>query len=149
MTAAPRLDSDVAPMALDEAVRRFLRRDVFEPATRLAYGPTLGALAGEQGADVDVAAVSTEQLQDLLDDRWGSAAATTFNRHRSALPGFFGWCVKRGWAAGNVAARIEPRKVRRRSDDARRERPIDRGMLPGLWTFPGVTALAAAVADGV
>jgi hypothetical protein len=47
MTAAPRLDSDVAPMALDEAVRRFLRRDVFEPAIRLAYGPTLGALAGE------------------------------------------------------------------------------------------------------
>jgi integrase len=30
--------------------------------------------------------------------------------------------------------------VRRRSEDARRERPIDRGVLPRLWTFPGATA---------
>lgn len=140
MTAAPRPAGAVAPMPLAEAGRRFLRRDAFEPATRTAYGRTLAALAAQLGADADVAAVTTEQLQDLLDDRWGSTAATTYNRHRSALLSFFGWCAERRWAAGNVAALVEPHKVRRRSEDARRERPLDRDLLPRLWTIPGSTA---------
>src|SRR5947209_6521919 len=83
-----------------------------------ASGPTLAALTDGLGAGTDVAAITLEQLETLLDGRWADAAATTYNRHRAALVSFLGWCTKRGWAAGNVAVLVEPHKVRRRSEDA-------------------------------
>src|SRR3954464_4392094 len=87
MTSVPRLHRATGPMTLAEASRRFLRRDAFEPTTRDAYGRTLAALADVLGADAHVAAVTTEQLEDDLLERWADAAATTYNRrarHRCA-----------------------------------------------------------------
>ncbi|MGY1738374.1 tyrosine-type recombinase/integrase [Geodermatophilus sp. SYSU D00684] len=139
MTAVTRLHRAASPATLAEASRRFLRRDAFEPTTRDAYGRTLTALADVVGADTDVAAVTTEQLEDELLARWANAAATTYNRHRAALLSFFGWCLDRGYLAANPAALVEPRKVRKRSEDERRERPISRDLLAELWTLDGVT----------
>jgi integrase len=139
VTAVTRLHRAAGPMTLVEASRRFLRRDAFEPTTRDTYGRTLAALVEVVGADADVAAVTTEQLEDdLFDARWVDIAATTYNRHRAALLSFFGWCIERGWAAANPVALVEPRKPRKRSEQERRERPIDRDLLAELWTLDGV-----------
>ena len=76
MTTVTRLHRAAGPMTLAEASRRFLRRDSFEPTTRDTYGRTLAALVAAVGADADVAAVTTEQLEDdLLDKRWADVAA--------------------------------------------------------------------------
>lgn len=125
-------------MTLADASRRFLRRDAFEPTTRDAYGRTLAALADVVGADTDVAAVTTEQLEDELLERWADAAATTYNRHRAALLSFFGWCVERGYTSADPAALVEARKVRKRTEDERRERPVGRDLLAELWALDGV-----------
>src|SRR3954454_5884563 len=93
MSTVTRLHRAAGSMTLADATRRFLRRDAFEPTTRDAYGRTLTALADVVGSEVDVAAVTTEQLEDDLLERWADAAATTYNRHRSALLSFFGWCA--------------------------------------------------------
>src|SRR4051794_10481234 len=139
MTTVTQLHRAADPMTLDEASRRFLRRDAFEQTTRDTYGRTLATLIDELGADTDVAAVTTEQLEDdLLDKRWAGVAPTTYNRHRAALLSFFGWCIERGWATTNPVALVEARKVRRRSENERRDRPIDRDLLTELWALDGV-----------
>jgi hypothetical protein len=84
--------------------------------------------------------VTTEQLEDLLVACWGEAAAKTFNRRRAAVLSFFASCADRSLTTGNVAAAIQPRKVRRRCEDERRERLIDRDLLAELWAPPGWAA---------
>jgi len=138
MTTVTRLHRAAGPTTLAEASRRFLRRDAFESTTRDAYGRTLAALADVLGADADLAAVTTEQLEDGLLERWSEAAVTTYNRHRAALLSFFGCCVERGYLAANPAALVEARKVRKRTEDERRERPVSRDLLAGLWALDGV-----------
>ncbi len=123
---------------LSEAVARFLRRDAFEPNTRLAYQRTLAVLVEMVGADTPLDQVSVEQVEDLLEERWGSAAATTSNRHRAASGSLFGWAQDRNWVAANPVSLIEPRKVRRRGEDDRRE-PIDPALLVELWRLDGVS----------
>lgn len=118
---------------LESAVARFLRRDAFEATTRSAYGRTLDALVAQVGADALVASVTTEVVEDLMDQRWGHTAATTYNRHRAALLSFFAWAMDRGVCPANPVRLVEPRKVRRTSEDAKRERPIPRAMLEQLW----------------
>lgn len=128
-----------AAPTLAEATRRFLRRDAFEPTTCTAYAATLDLLATQVGPDTPVDRITDRQIEALL-DRWQDKAATTFNRHRAALLSFFGWCEdSRKWIVGNPVALIEPRKVRRRTEDERRERPIDRDLLAYLWALDGVT----------
>ena len=76
MTTVTQLHRVADPMTLAEASRRFLRRDALEQTTRDTYGRTLAALTDAFGADTDVAAVTTEQLEDdLLDKRWADVAA--------------------------------------------------------------------------
>lgn len=70
--------------------------------------------------------------------RWGTCAATTFNRHRAALLSFFAWCTSRGWTAVSPARALEARKVRRRTEDERRQRPLQRDVLDELWMLPGI-----------
>src|SRR3954447_18513462 len=123
---------------LAEATRRFLRRDAFEPTTRTAYAATLDLLADQVGEHTAVDAITDRQVEDLL-DRWQEKAATTYNRHRAALLSFFGWCEDRHWTVANPVALVESRKVRRRTEDERRERPIDRDLLADLWALDGVT----------
>lgn len=139
MTTVTPLRRAAGPTPLAEATRRFLRRDAFEESTRVSYGRTLAALTEVVGAEADVAAVATEQLEDDLFPRWDHVAATTYNRHRAALLSFFGWCAQRGWGpAVNPAALIEPRKLRKRTEAERRERPISRELLAERWTLDGV-----------
>jgi integrase len=122
---------------LIEATTAFCRRDAFEPATAASYRKTLEALLAEVG-NVGVDQINSDQLETLLHGRWGAAAPTTFNRHRAALLSFFGWTVERAWRADNPVSRVEARKLRRRSEALRRERPIPRNQLDELWALDGV-----------
>ncbi|WP_448070817.1 tyrosine-type recombinase/integrase [Georgenia yuyongxinii] len=141
MTATvARLPERTPEMTIADAMARFLRRDAFEATTRAAYAKTLTVLADAVGADTPVAHITTDAVEDLLHTRWGAAAATTFNRHRAAVLSFLGWCTERGWAAHNPARVVEARKVRRRSEDEKRERPIDRGRLDALWALERIPA---------
>jgi site-specific recombinase XerD len=114
MTTVTALRRAAGAMTLADASRRFLRRDAFEPTTRDAYGRTLTALVEAIGANADIAAVSTEQLEDDLLERWAGVAATTYNRHRAALLSFFGWCAERGWTAANPVALVRDDVVQTR-----------------------------------
>jgi integrase len=137
MSVAESVHSPAMP-TLAEATRRFLRRDAFEPTTRTTYATTLHLLAARVGADTPVDRITDRQIEELL-DRWQERAATTSNRHRAALLSLFGWCEDRKWIATNPVSLIEPRKVRRRTEDERRERPIGRDLLADLWALGGVT----------
>lgn len=132
-----RTDEDVPTLA--EAACRFLRRDAFEPSTKKAYERTLTVLTNYFG-DLALYEVTGDELQAFLDHYWAQAAATTFNRHRAALLSFYGWAVSRGWLPSSPAGLTEPRKVRRRTEDERRERPISQDLLADLWKIDGVTA---------
>jgi integrase/recombinase XerC/integrase/recombinase XerD len=125
----------LSEQSLEAAIHKFLRRDAFEPSTRKAYARTLNTFAGVVGSQKLVATVTTENIEDVLESKWGSTAATTYNRHRAALLSFFRWCVDRGWVVVNPVKIVEARKVRRRSEDAKRERPISREMLNQLWAL--------------
>jgi integrase len=131
------LPRTTAAPTLTEATRRFLRRDAFEPSTRSTYSATLDLLADRVGKQTPVDAITNRQVEDLL-DRWQEKAATTYNRHRAAMLSFFGWCAERQWVVTNPVMLTEPRKIRRRTEDARRERPISRDLLPDLWALQGV-----------
>lgn len=122
-----------------EAKARFLRRDRFEPRTRDAYAKTLAALSGYVEDADPVEAITIDRVEDTL-AHWGDAAPTTYNRHRAALLSFGGWCVERGWLIRNPAADTEARKVRRRAEHEKRERPIDRDLLILLWSLDGPSA---------
>lgn len=122
-----------------EARARFLQRDRFEPGTRDAYGKTLAVLTRHIDESDPVSDLTTEHVEDTLAN-WSDRSATTYNRHRAALLSFGGWCVERGWLTVNPAALTEPRKVRRRAEDERRDRPISREHLTALWALDGPTA---------
>ncbi len=51
----------------------------------------------------------------------------------------FGWAQDRNWVAANPVSLVEPRKVRRRGEDDRREQPIDPALLVELWRLDGVS----------
>lgn len=125
-------------VTLDQAADRFLLRDAFERSTRLAYRRTLQILLDEFDGARPVTAITSDDLDDLLTGRWAGAAATTFNRHRAALLSFFGWVQQRGLSPTNPAAATEARKIRRRTEDERRERPLPPVMLEQLWRLPGI-----------
>lgn len=120
------------PLLTAEAAGRFLRRDRFEPTTRAAYAVTLDALAAAVGSDASVEGVSTETIEGLLTNRWGTAAATTYNRHRAALGSFWRFAVERGWAHRNVVA-CESRACRR---NRRVARAASHASVPRAWTGP-------------
>lgn len=105
ITRLPATSGMLVPM-LTQARDRFLRLDRFAATTAGDYRKTLDVLLAALG-DVTVDRVSGEQLQDLLDNKWGTdtaATARTYNRHRAALGSFFGWAVKRGWRLDNPIA---------------------------------------------
>lgn len=117
---------------LADTVPRFLRRD-FAPTTRVAYGKTLAVLIEQLGADTPLARISTEVLEDVLAATWGHTSSKTYNRHLAAISSFFTWAVERGTVTHNPARIIESRKVRKLTEDAKRDRPISVALLAELW----------------
>ena len=124
-------------VGLREATGRFTGRGRFEPATVAAYRETLDALWGHLG-EIPVDAITTAQIEEFLQSRWGAAAPATFNRHRAGLVAFFTYTVRQGWRADNPTRLVEARKARRRSATARASRAISRDDLARLFALDGV-----------
>jgi site-specific recombinase XerC len=108
------------------AVDRYLD-SVQTKTTRASYAETLArltALAGTRPA----AALTPEDYAAVM-NRWNTAAATTWNRHLSALTSFTTWAGRQEILATNPGRRLERRKAARRGD-----RSIPRARLDKLFT---------------
>lgn len=114
---------------LGEAARDFLARDDLDAGTVRSYGQTLRRLCRTLGSQMPLAAVTADHVTRVFATAWGSAAAATWNRHRSALRSFSAWTGFHQLGEG-LARRAEVRVP----DD-----PIDPAQLEALWTSSEVS----------
>jgi site-specific recombinase XerD len=103
---------------LGEETRRYLaaKRKRQAPNTQDAYESTLHKFcvhfADLQLKDFEPP-IGTERIEEFLDLYWGSAKATTYNRHLSTLKGFFDFALERERIRSDPTRRIERAKAKR------------------------------------
>lgn len=127
-------------------VEEWLCRDDYTPQTVINYrdtfnrfytwlGGTFGLAVEQQTVDVFTADVLTRFLQE----QWGvdtSASPATYTRHRACLQAFGSWLTVTGHVSGvNPASQTPTRKLRRRTEQVRQERPIPLMLLERLFTL--------------
>ena len=66
--------------------------------------------------------LTAEQTAAVFTAAWDSAAARTWNRHRSTLRSFTAWAATHGWITADLAALLEYRPPTR--DRTRASEPI-------------------------
>ena len=87
----------------------FVHRDL-APNSRRAYRAALEPLVGAVGADQPLAALTPAAVAGVFTDRWGGAAAATWNTRRAAVRAFVSWCETR-WPLGtDPLAGVGPRR---------------------------------------
>ncbi|MEU8773603.1 RNA polymerase sigma factor [Streptomyces sp. NPDC048606] len=89
---------------LAQAAQDFLGRDDLDAATLHSYGQTLRRLCLALGGQLPLAALTADQVSRTFTTAWGGAAASTWNRHRSAVRSFGTWA-----SLGDLAAGLERR----------------------------------------
>ncbi|WP_425559997.1 tyrosine-type recombinase/integrase [Microbispora corallina] len=132
-------------VTLAAAVRAFLDRPVLNEETVRSYGQTMTRLRRHLGDDVILTEVTADEIGAAFVAAWGTAAAATWNRHRAAVRSFAAWAAgpERGWAADDLAARLdrrpEPRGRTRPMGRRQVEALLERGEVPlrerTLWTL--------------
>ncbi|GAA0251646.1 RNA polymerase sigma factor [Cryptosporangium japonicum] len=108
---------------LGAAADRFLARGELTAATRRSYRQTLHRLRRALGDHVPVDALRADTVAGVFALAWGTAAATTWNRHRAAVRSFGEWA-----GLGDLAAGLERRPP---DPPATAPAPLD---LDALWT---------------
>ncbi|MEU4411306.1 tyrosine-type recombinase/integrase [Streptosporangium sp. NPDC023963] len=108
------------------AIDRYLD-SVQTATTRASYAETLARLTALAG-DRPAGALAPDDYTAVM-ERWGGAAAATWNRHLSALTSFTTWAGRQEILTTNPARRLERRKSARRGD-----RSIPRARLDKLFT---------------
>ncbi|MEV6396655.1 DUF6596 domain-containing protein [Streptomyces sp. NPDC051907] len=125
-----RADELAAPgpsgLVLGQAAHDFLTRDDLDAATSRSYGQTLGRLCRTLGDQLPLASLTADQVTRVFATAWGEAAASTWNRHRSAVRSFGAWA-----SLGDLAAGLD-----RRAETRPRARPLDPAQLDALWRLP-------------
>ncbi|AWZ04333.1 MULTISPECIES: RNA polymerase sigma factor [unclassified Streptomyces] len=111
---------------LGESARTFLARGDLDAATVRSYGQTLRRLRLALGDQLPLASLTAGQVTRVFGAAWGGAAATTWNRHRSAVRSF---CARAG--LDDLAAGLE-----RRAETRPRARPLDPAEIEALWSDP-------------
>ncbi|WP_240506560.1 sigma-70 family RNA polymerase sigma factor [Thermoactinospora rubra] len=101
-------DGPAGGATLGEAVRGFLGRDDLDPQTIRSYGQTLRRLCRGLGEELPLGEVTAERVSRVFAAAWGTAAARTWNRHRSAVRSFGAWA-----GLGDLAAGLERRAAAR------------------------------------
>jgi len=76
---------------LSQAAQDFLGREDLNAGTIQSYGQTLRRLSLTLGGSLPLAALTPDQVARAFTMAWGSAAARTWNRHRSAIRSFSAW----------------------------------------------------------
>jgi integrase len=121
----------LAPGAtLGEAATAFLGRRDLDPDTLRSYAQTMTRLRRELGDATPVSALTAQVVAAAASAAWLSAAARTWNRHRSAIRSFTAWAASpgRGWVTADLAALLE-----RRPETADRTRALPRPEIEALW----------------
>jgi RNA polymerase sigma factor (sigma-70 family) len=98
-----RIAEMAAPAAsgtLGVAVAAFLARDDLDRATVRSYGQTFTRLRRALGDSLPLDELTADRVAAVCTTAWGSAAAKTWNRHRSTLRSFADWSSLPGIAAG-------------------------------------------------
>ncbi|WP_301328521.1 site-specific integrase [Goodfellowiella coeruleoviolacea] len=110
---------------LGQAAQDFLARDGLDPATARSYRQTLRRLCLALGEQTPLAALTADQVARVFATAWGTAAATTWNRHRSAVRSFTAWAE----LDVDLAAGLD-----RRAETRPRAHPIDPAVLDQLFS---------------
>ena len=82
--AEPVLLPDRVP-SLGRAVEQFLAAKPLSANARRSYAYCLGAVVSDLGAGTALADVTPERLRGVLEQRWGNAAAATWNSRLAAV----------------------------------------------------------------
>ena len=117
-----------AGVRLAEAAEQFLVRPQLDRDTARSYAQTLSRLRRELGDQADLVGLTPEQVLTVFTAAWQTAAARTWNRHRSALRSFAAWASSHGWVTADLGALLE-----RRRETQDHTRAIDRHKLQRLW----------------
>jgi len=83
-------------VALADAAEEFLA--ALAPATARSYGQTLTRLRRSLGGRTSLDSLTPEKVAQVFETAWGTAAAKTWNRHRSAIRSFAEWASLDGLA---------------------------------------------------
>jgi RNA polymerase sigma factor (sigma-70 family) len=86
-------------LTLGQAAQGFLRRDDLDGETVRSYGQTLHRLCLSLGENLPLAALTPKEVARAFTVAWGTAAARTWNRHRSAVRSFSTWAALDDMAA--------------------------------------------------
>lgn len=113
---------------LGRAAEAFLGRADLDAATVRSYGQTLRRLRLDLGEDTPLSGLTSEEVARVVSAAWGTAAARTWNRHRSALRSFGAWAGLDGLAAG----------LERRAEPLPRGSALGPVQLDALWSDPEV-----------
>jgi integrase len=101
-------------VTVDSAVESYLSSpQCANENTNRAYRNVLDRLAGWLGGHRPLTEIGEEELTTAIRGLWGSAAAATWNRNRSAVAGWLTWCR----ALGQDAPAL-PDEVERRPDES-------------------------------
>ncbi|WP_405869862.1 sigma-70 family RNA polymerase sigma factor [Streptomyces zaomyceticus] len=111
---------------LAQAARDFLGRDDLDAATLRSYGQTLRRLCLALGGQMPLAALTADAVAQAFATAWGGAAASTWNRHRSAVRSFAAWA-----SLDDLAAGLERRAG---SLPGSRSRALAGAQLDALWS---------------
>ncbi|WP_406079623.1 sigma-70 family RNA polymerase sigma factor [Streptomyces zaomyceticus] len=111
---------------LAQAARDFLGRDDLDAATLRSYGQTLRRLCLALGGQMPLAALTADAVAQAFATAWGGAAASTWNRHRSAVRSFAAWA-----SLDDLAAGLERRAGSRPGS---RSRALAGAQLDALWS---------------
>ena len=114
---------------LGRAVEQFLAAKPLSANGRRSYAHTLGTVVGDLGADLPLAEFTSERVRQVLEDRWGNAAAATWNNRVTAVGSFRRWAQAQGWITVDPLAGIQ-RRPQVQDDTA----PIRYEQLHTLWT---------------
>ncbi|MGY0231915.1 site-specific integrase [Longispora urticae] len=117
-----------AGSTLAAAARDFLARDDLDPATLRSYTQTLRRLRLALGDSVPLADLTAADVARACATAWGSAAARTWNRHRSTVRSFGAWAGTDTLADG----------LERRAESRPPTPPADPDRLAALWTRPDI-----------
>lgn len=78
-------------LTLGQAAENFLRREDLDAETIRSYRQTLQRMCLTLGDNMPLSALTPAQVNRAFGIAWGSAAARTWNRHRSAIRSFCAW----------------------------------------------------------
>ena len=119
--------------SLGGSVEQFLAAKPLSANAHRSYAYCLGAVVEDLGAGTPLSDVTPERLRGVLEQRWGNAAAATWNNRLAAVGSFRRWVQAQGWVTEDPLAGIERRPQVR--DDTT---PIRYEQLHALWTRPDI-----------